>query len=165
MAPTNPPYAINLRHNSVADQMKMIAVMIRSQPSDTQLTLHLSSYIPMQIFLRGKRRVPFTLTQIVKLDQGCSLTFSDINTTQRFILVIHRYRCPGPMAEIMVAAKQLKDEEKLDLWVFGEKVDPETVISSLNQRGFNVEHAVSLPKAFFKGTLFRKESNHEHHAA
>ncbi len=135
--------------------MKLMAVMIRSQPSDTQLTLHLSSYILMQMFLRGKRCVPFTLTQIVKLDQGYSLTFSDINATQRSIVVIHRYCCPGPMAKIMVAAKQLKDEQKLDLWVFGEKVDPETVISSLNHRGFNVEDTLSLPRAFFKGTLFR----------
>lgn len=156
----NSQLSYSIRNNQMGNQQRILKVLLSGMRSNSDYKIVLSSYVPLQKYLRRKRTLPFTLTDISKCEKGYTFLFRLLSNEARPVLIIHRYRCPGPMAEIMVAVKQLKSRQKMDLWLFGEKVDQQGIESSLKQRDFRVEQAILLSGGFYKSTISRKEFGH-----
>lgn len=116
-----------------------------------------SSAVFKKFLLRHKPR------QVVLTDYndkaGCSFSLAPV-TEKRKLLFIHRYRCPGPVIEIMTELRLLGSSEIMELVMMGDKVEADELLEKIASRGFRIENRFSRANRLVKCSI-RKEQNHD----
>ena len=71
----------------------------------------------------------------------------------RELLIIHRYRCPGAISEIMVALMQLKNNQIMDLIILNKEVNSENIEKTMFSRGYEVSKKINVGNTLYKCTI------------
>jgi TusA-related sulfurtransferase len=100
---------------------------------------------------RGAKERPFRLLETTRASSGAWRAVIETRHQRDFdyLLVLRRYRCPGPVAELMASLRVLKPGERLQLLAFGEAMDPERLRLNVAAEGYVVEEYA----AFHTGTV------------
>jgi len=95
---------------------------------------------------RDYRIMPFELRNLVVNGGVWSLTLAKVAAdSQLEILVIPRYRCPGPIAEIMASLRSLDRDRVLELVFFSEQFERALFVERLGARGYVVRRWRQYP--------------------
>lgn len=74
------------------------------------------------------------------------------------VLVLRRYRCPGPVAELMAGLRVLKPGELLQLVAFAETMNVDQLSSNVAARGYQVRDFVAFGSGTFAVKIERREA-------
>jgi TusA-related sulfurtransferase len=95
---------------------------------------------------RDTKQRPFELFEVAPHVNGTWRAVFEKSTQREFqhLLVLARYRCPGPIAELMSALSALKPGETLQLLAFAESMDGERLNANVAERGYQVQQLVAF---------------------
>jgi hypothetical protein len=89
------------------------------------------------LFRESERR-PFKLIDAGRHADGVSFVVLEKQEKRDFdqVLIIRRYRCPGPVTELMASLRLLREGETLLLVAFAETMDSDTFRTNVESRGY-----------------------------
>lgn len=115
-------------------------------------------------YLKGKKTVPFRLDGMNRNSEGQYFIDMVPSNQPRKVLSILKYRCPGPIAEIMMFAKR-QVNSPFDLYLFSAKIDSGSLLDSFSQRGYCADSEVIVEGVLSKYTVQNKDIKNESSAA
>jgi hypothetical protein len=93
---------------------------------------------------RTHAEAPFRLLDVRQVDSNdWRISVAKEGEARDRLLLIPRYRCPGPIAEILFNLRLLKPHERLLLVAFADKLDPGRLSHDLARRGFRTQEQMS----------------------
>jgi len=108
--------------------------------------LHYSRRSLLSDLFRDAKQRPFELFEAKPRTDGTWRAVFEKRRQRDFqhVLVLTRYRCPGPIAELMAALRTLRPGETLQLLAFAESMDAERLSANVNERGYKVQQFVAF---------------------
>lgn|GEM_PF-5332948 len=136
--------------NAETLQPVLALIAIEDQLSrSSRLLVIVSSFSVIKRMLQMVKHCRFVLTSY-QTGQGGRVCVELRPGSKRELLVISRYRCPGPIVEIMAALRGLEADTTLELILFGDDVNTESLEHGLIARNYVVTDKVMHGSVFYK---------------
>lgn len=134
-------------------------VMLKNGMPVTILTTNGS--LLLELF-RKYKNTPFDLLDITIKGKLWSITMAKTALDNKEeLLLISRYRCPGPIAEIMAYLRRLKSHQTLKLVIFSEKFESSYLECRLQDKGYVIKKSTQFTKNLFIVNIQVRQDNQQ----